>query len=111
MGTSGGAEPGLPESEPTMRVFRPKKCLLSHLALPGSGKQDVTVRLYRNDDNHCYGEPLRGNDPVYHATRCMALLRPATEPLFKADPREGTTGGSRRSWRTWAAEDGMDGPP
>ena len=102
--------PAYSESEPTVRVFRLKKCLLSHQAMPGSSKQEMTVRLYRNDNNHCYGEPLCGNDPVYHTTWYMALLRTTTEPIFKADPQEGTPGGSRRAWRTWAAEDTMDGP-
>ena len=85
------------ESEPNARALRLKKCLISHLALPGSSKQGVVVCLYRNDNNHCYGAPFRGNDRVYHATWYVALLRPFTEPLFKADSAEATPGGGLRS--------------
>ena len=97
-----------------VRALLLKMCLLSHLALLGSGRQDVAARIYRNDDNHCTGDPLRGNDPVYTNSWYMALLRDSTEPNYREENAPvGTPGGGRRTWattRTWAAEDTMDGP-
>ena len=114
MGAGGGAKPcALRFRATTVRVLRLKKCLLSHLALPGSSREDVAARIFRNDDNHCSGGPMRGNDAVYPNSRYMALLRDTTEPNYReAHATVGTPGGDRhwRSTRTWAAGDTVDGP-
>ena len=101
-------------SESPVRALLINKCFISHLALPGSIKQDVTARIYRNDDDRCKGEPLRGNDPAYTNSWYMVILRDTTEPNYREmDAPAGAPRGGRRilgAARAWAAEDAMDGP-